>query len=215
MSDRVRWDGRFAGDSQDLVFSLCHEVGNLLAATSLQAHLIGSGATQEEIDLASLTLVGAALRGGSLLALIRPLLAPETVGAQAIDPLSALERIPHSVDSRDAERLEVDLKSASGLPRAWIDAELLHHLLLIEIQGQLGASSAPVRVEVERAEDSLVFRLIHQEISEETDAEPELVGRLLTRVRAQEILSRHGGCVELERRADTTRIDFRVPLALG
>ncbi len=109
MSERVRRDGRLAGDSRDLVFSLCHEVGNLLAATSLQAHLIGSGATQEEIDLASLTLVGAALRGGSLLALIRPLLAPETVGAQASDPLSVLERIPHSVDSRDAERLEVDL----------------------------------------------------------------------------------------------------------
>ncbi len=198
--------------AEELVFSLCHEVGNLLAAARLHAHLLDGQA--ERAKNAPEQIAGAAARAGSLLAQIRPLLSPPKAGALRVAPRDVLEAVSRTLEGGDALRVQIEPRSASGLPDAAIDPELLHHLLLTAVFGAVDAvdSGRRVRVRAEDAATGVIFVVEDDgEIGEETQG-GGLRGRALARAVADAILRAAGGELEVSRSDAGTRLAFLAPV---
>ncbi len=148
-------------EPMDLVLALAHEIGNLLAATRLHAHLIDADRTATELSESSATIGELSSRMGSLLAQIRPLVSPVPVGAPNIDPIEVLDGVQRGIEERCDERVTIDLKSADGLPMAVIDPEPLHHILLTSIYQALEESEPAGKVTVSAfaQAESIVFAM--------------------------------------------------------
>ena len=77
----------------DLVFAICHEVGNLVGVIRLNADLIDAKASERELATLSVEIDDSSARIRSLLALVRPLL---SIGSE-IGRASCRERVCMSV----------------------------------------------------------------------------------------------------------------------
>ena len=132
----------------DLVLALGHEIGNLLAATRLHAHLIHTEMTEAELSELSATIGELSSRMGSLLAQIRPLVSPVSGDAPHVDLVGVLDGVRCGVEESCDARVAVDLESAAGLPMAAIDPEPLHHILLTAVYQALDESAPTGRVAV-------------------------------------------------------------------
>jgi hypothetical protein len=185
----------------ELVFALCHEVGNLLAGVRLQADLLRS---QEGLRLAS-----HAARAGSLVGLVRPLL-DERRAACPVDPVALLEGLRRDVDP--SEPVEIEPAAAQPLPALAGDAEALHHLLLAELRAALEraheAGSPGVRLSCQRTDDGA--DLCVESAGGVADDEPpeRLSGAALTRALAVALLARWGGRVRVSGGAGRARIVY-------
>ncbi len=198
----------------DLVLALGHEIGNLLAATRLHAHLIDAEMTEAELSAVSVTIGELSSRMGSLLAQIRPLLSPATGAAPHVDPLEVLDGVRCGVEESCDARVAVDLDSAAGLPLAAIDPEPLHHILLTSVYQALEESAPTGRVAVSAVAqaDSIVFR-VDGESEFEADAGGALRGRTLLQAVADAILWRRGGQIAAHSLGSGNRVELTVPAA--
>ena len=131
---------------RDLVRALCHDVGNLLAAVRLSAHLLPTDeaeriATCRDIeDLAALS--------GALLALVRPLLAGATVARVQVSPAEVLTALERALEDRKIGRAVLSIAPGRKLPDVRIDPDALFHLLLTLVHGALEAVVPDGRVRV-------------------------------------------------------------------
>ena len=188
--------------SEELLFALCHEVGNLLAAIRLHGQFV------DEKDAARISELTD--RAGSLVALVRPLLSQPAPSVALLDPLELLEALRRGLDDVGAARVRVELKSAADLPGVAIDGETLHHLLLADVFAALEnlAEGERVRVAAESSPDGVAFVLeVAGEATPDAPA-PKLTGRALTRALAAAILGERGGSVA----ASGPRVRFSVPV---
>jgi hypothetical protein len=173
---------------RDLVFALCHEVGNLLAGVRLQGDLLGG---QEGLRVA-----GHAARAGSLVGLVRPLLDP-TRAPSPVDAAALLEGLRRDFDA--SEPVAIEAAGAGLLPALAGDAEALHHLLLAELRAALeqarGAGAPGVRLSCERTVDGADL-CVERPGALAADEPPErLSGAALTRALAVALVARWGGRV--------------------
>lgn len=200
-------------DPFELIFALCHELRNTLAATRLQAHLLASDAAVGEVVDTGERISAMATRAGSLLAQVRPLLSPAGSSLRPIDPVDVLEEVRRSLDESCERSLRVELEKAAALPAASIDPESIHHLLLTAVLDALGALAPGqrARVTAEAAGDRIAF-VVEDEGSREVEpSEPVMSGRALCWALAEAILERQGGQLCVQRRSGVTRVELWVP----
>ena len=200
----------------ELVLALAHEIGNLLAATRLHAHLIDDDATAAELAKISATIGELSSRMGSLLAQIRPLVSPVPDRAPNIDPIEVLDGVRRGIEESCDQRVAVDLDSAAGLPMAVIDPEPLHHILLTSIYQALEESEPAGRVAVSafaRAE-SIVFA-VDDESKFEALAGGALKGRALLQAVANAILRPRGAQIAIRSLGAGNRVELAVPAVRG
>ena len=199
-------------DAEELVFGLCHEIGNLLAASRLEAYLLRAGAEESEVAHAKQTISRVSSRSGSLLALIRPLLAPATAPLDSLEAMEVLDRLHRGIDDDCAKRVGLDLRAAAELPDVSVNSDALHHMLLTEIY--LALDSLPpegtVSVSARAMKEDVVFQVEHRPDSSEAEDPKMLSGRSLAVTCASMILSASGGGVEVSREAESVRVSYRV-----
>ena len=198
--------------AEELVFALCHEVGNFLAASRLEAYLLRAGADEIEVERAKETISRCSSRSSSLLALIRPLLAP-AAAVESLEAMEVLDRLHRGIEDDCAGRVGLDMKAAGELPEVSVNSDALHHMLLTEIF--LALDSLPpegaVSVSAGATKGDVVFWIEHRSGSSEVEDPKMLSGRSLAVACASRILSASGGGVELTRDAETVRVSYRVP----
>jgi signal transduction histidine kinase len=195
---------------------LCHEVGNLLAATRLSAHLLGRGPSSSETvsvcgDIEELTA-----QAGALLAHVRPLLSEPELESPRVAPAAVLESVARSLGERAWEAVRVEVLRPGSLPDVEFDPDAIHHLLVTLVRaacesarpnGHVRVSAAPVR-------GGVVFSVEDDgRIPLEEDTGPGMPqrGRALTLAVARAILAASGGHLEVAHSARRTRIEVRVP----
>lgn len=186
----------------DLLFAICHEVGNILAGIRLRGQVVDeeSGARISELTD----------RAGSLVALVRPLLSNPPPSVPVLDPIEVLEALKRGLDDVDGARVRVELESALDLPDVAIDGETLHHLLMADLFAALENLPAGERVRVvaQPSPDGVAFVLeVPGEVTPEASA-LKLTGRALTHALAAAILGKRGGSVAVSR----LRVCFNVPV---
>ena len=206
--------GKALQDPTDLVLALGHEIGNLLAATRLHAHLIDADTTATELSGISATIGELSSRMGSLLAQIRPLVSPVPEGAPNIDPIEVLDGVHRGIEESCDERVAIDLKSATGLPMAAIDPEPLHHILLTLIYQALEESEPAGKVAVSAfaQADSIVFT-VDDESKFEDITGGALKGRALLHSVAAAILRPRRGQIAIRSLSAGNRVELTVPTA--
>ena len=199
-------------EQTDLVLALGHEIGNLLAATRLHAHLIDADTTAKELSELSATIGELSSRMGSLLAQIRPLVSPSSAVAPHVDLIRVLDGVRCGVEESCDARVAVDLESAAGLPMAAIDPEPLHHILLTSIYQALEESAPTGRVVVSAVAqaESIVFR-VDGETALEADAGGALRGRALLLAVAGAILRPCRGQIAAHPLGAGNRVELTVP----
>ena len=201
-------------EPMDLVLALGHEIGNLLAATRLHAHLIDADKTAKELSEVSATIGELASRMGSLLAQVRPLVSPVLEGAPNIDPIEVLDGVQRGIEESCDERVAIDLESAAGLPMAVIDPEPLHHILLTLIYRALEESEPDGKVAVSAfaQAESIVFT-VDDESQYEDIAGNALTGRALLHTVADAILRPRRGRIAIRSLGAGNRVELTVPAA--
>jgi signal transduction histidine kinase len=199
-------------EPMDLVLALGHEIGNLLAATRLHAHLIDADATATELSDISATIGELSSRMGSLLAQIRPLVSPVPERAPNIDPIEVLDGVHRGIEESCDERVAIDLESAASLPMAVIDPEPLHHILLTLIYQALEESDPAGKVTVSAfaQADSIVFT-VDDESRFEDVASGALKGRALLYSVADAILRPRRGQIAIRSLGAGNRVELTVP----
>lgn len=195
--------------AEAIVFAICHEVGNLLAAIRLHGQLLDEDSGAQIAELAA--------RSGALLALVRPLLSDERPQPTAVAPRDLLQGLHPALDDPGDRRLRVDLESAADLPPVAIEGDLVHHLLLVEILAAFEdlAPGGAVGLGAERAGDAVDFVLEDATPAREPAPAPQLTGRALTVALAEHLLARRGGGVSVSAAGEGRRIRYRVPVAAG
>jgi signal transduction histidine kinase len=196
----------------DLVLALGHEIGNLLAAARLHAHLIDADATPADLSTISRTIGELSSRMGSLLAQMRPLMSPVSDDAPNVDPLEVLDGVHQGIEESCDARVEIDLESAAGLPMVKIDPEPLHHMLLTFIYEALEESDPVGKVAVSASSraEAIVFA-VDGETPLEDDLGSALKGRALLHAVADAILRPRGGRIAVHSRDPGHRVEISVP----
>lgn len=204
--------GRTAGgansvSSTELVFAVCHELGNLLAGTRLEASLIGSAAEAEACARAVQRIESASARAGALLAAIRPLLDPGVVEIVDVDPLDVLAGLRSGLDMSVDSRVDLELKSAVELPRVRVAAEPLHHLLVNAIYHGLeaGGEGERVRVRADADGEQVAFAVIDGGPFPAAGGATALNGRSLLLAITERLTAAGGGRVDVSAHSDGTR----------
>jgi C4-dicarboxylate-specific signal transduction histidine kinase len=156
-----------AVSNAEIVLGLCHEVGNLLAATRLGAHLVAHGLAGPDIPGTAAQIEAEAARAGAFLGQVRPLLAvgvSRRLRVPASEVLGALER---SLGAAAGGPPQLEIKTPRMVSDVSVDPDALHHVLVALVLAAADATDPQghVRVSARRVETQVVFTI-------EDDGEP-------------------------------------------
>lgn len=146
-----------ADEGRKLVFALCHEIGNLVAAIRLEAHLIDGESGALGLARAAISIDDTSSRVGALLTQVRPLLEParpSEIGS--VSPAGLLANLRDGFGDRGVGGARVEVDVGGDLPAVVGDPERTNALLWLVALGALEAvqlSGGTVRVDAcERGE---------------------------------------------------------------
>ena len=201
---------------EDLVRALCHDVGNLLAAVRLSAHLLATESAEEERSSLTRDIEDLAAVAGALLAHIRPLLSGATLARVPVSPAEVLLALTRALEDRKPGGAALSIARGRGLPDVRVDPEALHHLLLTLVHGSLEAAGPGGRVRVSAKQEGrrVIVSVTDDGSPLELDqARSGLMpgGRELAIRVAEAVLRLMGGRATAELRRRGTRIDLFLP----
>ena len=204
-------DGRHS-----LVLALCHEVGNLVAAIRLNAHLVDPESSEVELARASVEIDDCACRTRSLLALVRPLLSQSRQKDSGVRPEAIARGVAEALDEYGGRGVSIEVEAADGLPRVPLRSEVLHHLLVTFAYYAVEEARprGRVRIRVDGSDAGVVFRVEDDGRPEQGLFEPREglpTGRSLACEIAKVVLGSLGGGVEAGRSGDLTEIALTLP----
>jgi glucose-6-phosphate-specific signal transduction histidine kinase len=196
---------------RELLPALAHELGNLLAAVRLSAHLLPHEADPRERARGARQIEELAAEAGELAALLRPLAGDRRGRAVAVDAARALAAARDALGELGAARLALR-PAPRTLPRARVDPDALHHVLASLARAALAASAPAGEVVLASARRGGRVAL---EIADATPLArgPALRGRALRARLADAVLRRNGGRVELASTRAGTRVRLSLPEA--
>jgi signal transduction histidine kinase len=198
-----------------LLVALAHEVGNLLAAVRLSAHLLPHAAEPRERARGARQIEHLAAQAGELLAQVRPLLATSR-SHTAVAPAEVLEGVGRALaDAPGFEKLAV-MAPARALPDVRVDPDALLQALLALARGGLDAApeGGSVSLGARRAGSHVAFELADAgRPIEQPQAGALPRGRALAVRLADAALRRDGGRAEVTARAGVTRVRVLVAIA--
>jgi two-component system OmpR family sensor kinase len=208
-----------AGDETTrLVAAICHEIGNMVAAIRLHAHLLDEDLAPVQLAVASVEIDDLAGRMSALLALVRPLMnRGEALGSE-VRPAAILAAVQQALDDQGGRGMSLSVDCAPELPLVSADPDVIHHLLLTLVFDAVewAEHKGEVQVSAREVADTVVFEVADD--GREDDQlldwrEQTLRGRSLTCAVADFIARKHGGRLEVDREGDRTRVLLRVPAA--
>jgi signal transduction histidine kinase len=112
----------------ELVLAICHEVGNLLAAARLSAHLLPRSG-EEDQGMAS-ALEDLSAQAGWLLSHVRPLLTDDPKSRIHLSPSSVLGAVARALREGSGTGSPPEVQMPEELPEVVVDPDALHHVLL-------------------------------------------------------------------------------------
>jgi len=204
---------------EDLVRALCHDIGNLLAAVRLSAHLASTEIAETDRDSVSREIEDLAARAGALLAHVRPLLAGSHVARVRIAPAEVLTALTRALKDRKTGGAALSIAQGRNLPDVRVDPDALYHLLLTLVRGSLEAADPDGRVRVSAKHQGRRVILSVIDSGRQVDLDEIRWGltprgrELAVRV-ADAVLRLMGGraAAELQRRG--TRVDLFLPAVI-
>lgn len=201
---------------RNIVYALCHEVGNLVGAIRLNAHLIDEDSPAIELATASVEIDDSSARIRSLLALVRPLLTGAAEPASGVDAETLVRGVADALDEYGGHGVALRVEAPDGLPRVPGRPEALHHLLAT--LGYYAVEEARPRGRVGigagRVGGNVVFR-----VEDDGREDKQLgsvragvaTGRALACEVAKILVADFGGAVDARRVGDVTRIELTLP----
>jgi nitrogen-specific signal transduction histidine kinase len=203
-------------EGTELVLALCHEIGNLMGAIRLHAHLLDDDMRPRDLAMLSVDLDDLSARSSALLAHMRPLLLPGPRALDDVKPEALLSGLQELMEDHGGRGAVLAFSADDSLPTLRTDQEVIHHLLLslLYVTLETTSSTGSVSLRAEAREDGVAFVL---EDDGDVDEDPTLWrdqmkrGRPLVCSVASEILRRRGGRLEVERSAGITRIALLLP----
>ena len=193
--------------AQNLVFAICHEVGNLLAAARLHGELLDSDSGRMIAELSA--------RSGSLLSLVRPLLDETSLEPFAFDPSELVEGLRRGLDDPHDPRLELDCGPEGRLPRVLVDGELLHHLLLCEIFAAFDRLEPGecLRLTARAHGEAVLLELSGGAPERAPESNDRLSARSLCHALANRLLAHVGGGLSASTSDGRQQVAFALPVA--
>jgi signal transduction histidine kinase len=206
------------GDPVSLALALCHEIGNLLAASRLSAYLVARETEPSEIRAGAHDIETAAAQAGAILAHVRPLLAGADSARLHVEPGQVLEAVRRSVDQHAAGVPELVTEEGADLPDVRVDPDGLHHLLVSLVLAAWDASPEGASVRLEAGAQGGVVVLAVEDQGrpyrhEETDPRVGPRGRALVLEVAATLVQRWQGEVRVLPKPGGTRVELRLPAA--
>jgi two-component system sensor histidine kinase KdpD len=200
----------------DLIRALCHDVGNLLAAVRLSAHLLSNDIAETDRLSVSRDIEDLAARSGALLAHVRPLLAGATLSRVRVSPAEVLTALTRALKDRRVGGAALSIARGRNLPDVRVDPDALYHLLLTLVRGSLeaAASGGRVRVAAKHQGRRVILSVIddgRQVDLDEIRCGSTPRGRELAIRVADAVLRLMGGRAAAELRRRGTRIDLFLP----
>lgn len=201
---------------EDLVRALCHDVGNLLAAVRLSAHLHSGALTEAERVAASREIEDLAAQAGALLANVRPLLAGASIVRVRVSPAEVLMAVTRALKDREVGGAALSIARGRSLPDVRVDPDALYHLLLVLIRGSLEAAAPDGRVRVSARHQGRRVILSVIDSGRQIDLDELRGGRtprgreLTVRI-ADAVLRLMGGRASAELVRSGTRVDLFIP----
>ena len=203
---------------EDLVRALCHDVGNLLAAVRLSAHLLRTDIGELERVSISRDIEDLSAHAGALLAHVRPLLVGASITRTPVSPAEILGAVARAFEEKERGGASLSITRGRNLSDVRLDPDALYHLLLTLVRGALEAAAPAGRVRVAAKQQGrrVVLSVIDdgREMNlDEVWSGPAPRGRELAVRVADVVLRRMGGRVSAESRRRGTRIDLWLPVA--
>lgn len=200
----------------ELVLALCHEIGNLVGAVRLQAHLLDGDMSPRELARASLDVDDLCARSAALLAHVRPLLVGPSGPVVTVSPGELVGSVRDLMARHAGPGVRLVADAEQDLPELAADRATLHHLLQSLVFGAIEAAGGggTVRLVAERGDGAVAFGV---EDDGPVGPEPEggvrqaLRGRPLVWAVARRIVGRAGGRCEASRSSGRTRVSLVWP----
>ncbi len=208
-----------SGDTKDgteLVFALCHELGNLIGAIRLHAHLLDEEMGPKALAVTSVELDDLSARASALLGHVRPLLSSGPRDIDKVAPAAVVANVRQLLEEHGGRGVALSSETEPDIPAIEVDQEVLHQLLVSLLFAALEAASreGSVWLRAESRADGVAFTL---EDDGEVDEDPAgwreqmMRGRPLLCAVASNILAKRRGHLEVTRRDGRTRVALVLP----
>jgi len=205
-------------EARRLVFAMCHEISNWVAAVRLHAHLLDDDLGPRGLALASIEIDDSSARSGALLALVPAVLSQphdDGIQAEAEAIVLGLQRV---IDEHGGRGIVLEIQADGDLPRVRVDPQVIHYLLLMHFYGAIDSAvtGSRVRVVVESGNDEVCFAIEDTSPADEQHLgwrDAALRGRVLSCAIADHVLKKIGGRLEVGRADTGTRTSICVPIA--
>lgn len=190
----------------ELVLGLCHEIGNVLAATRLAAHLVANDLAGPDLAQAAAGIEVEAARAGALLGQIRPLLAGRALRRLRVSAAEVLDALERSLGAAASGPRQLAIRKPRNVPDLSVDPDALHHVLVALVLA--AAESVPtnghVTVSARRGEAAIVVTV--EDDGRPLEARPPAGaplrrGRQLVLAAAAAVVRTQGGSLRVEPRA--------------
>jgi len=202
-------------ERRELVFALGHEIGNLVAAIRLEAHLLDDAEGAVALARAAMSIEDHSARVGAALAQLRPLLeAVDAPKAGKVELRALFANLRDALAERTRRGLEIEWSEPEEAHAVVGDPERSNALLLLLLLGTLEVlreegGQRCLRIAAEAAADGV---LVVMEDDAPADSELEdwrsaaSRGRVLVCQVADAVLEPLGGGVSVSRDAGRTRV---------
>ncbi len=204
----------------ELVLGLCHEIGNILAASRLGAHLVAKGLLEGDASEAAARIEAETARAGAYLGQMRPLLDAAPAFRMRVSASEVLEALGRSLGAAAGGPRQLSIRAPRGVPDLRIDPDALHHVLvaLVLAAADVTAGKDQVRVSARRRGTQVVLTIEDDggplEEGPAAGVAPQR-GRPLVLAAATAVVRAQGGRLGIEARprAAGTRVLLVLPAA--
>jgi nitrogen-specific signal transduction histidine kinase len=199
-----------------LVLALCHEIGNLIGAVRLHAHLIDDEMGTRDLARVSVELDDLSARASALLAHPRPLLSADSGSLSPVSPGAIVGSIQRVFDEHGGRGASISFEASEGLPEVQVDLEIVQRLLesLIWVALEAVTSKGSVWMRAEGRPEGVAFVIEDDGDADEDPAlwaDQMLRGRPLLCAIAQNIVGKRGGQLEVSRCDGITHVGVVLP----
>lgn len=208
-------------EPRELVFALCHEIGNLVTAVQLEADLLDEVESPRGLAASAVKIEDICAQVGGLLAQVRPLLSKASDSVQqGVDPEAIVAAANAQLEWRGSGRVLVSCEAEPGLPKLDVDPDSMRDLLLALVNGALDARAGSKQVTLCAVAEAggVAFRVVDDGSPEEALEDwrqAARCGRPLVCSVAESLLSRVGGSVATRREEGFTQVVFWLPGGSG
>lgn len=219
-SNGSRESPSFPAEDAELVFSLCHELGNMMGALRLHAHLLDDDMVPKDLARTAVDLDDLSARSAALLSLIRPLLAGDAQTAEVVSVSLLVQNLEGIMAGYGARGTRLSFDVESDLPPIRIDVGMLQRLIqsffYFALESASRTGSVWMRAEARETNVALVIEDDGPPGEDPAGFREQMRrGRPLLCCVAESILKKRDGRFEAEQAGDRTRITLILPAFLS